>query len=151
VTLDADWSHPPEVLPALVSATADADVAIGSRYCPGGSIEGWTWQRRVVSRAMNFATRVSLGLPVRDSSGACRAYRVDALRKLDFSQLTATGYAYLEEILWQLGRRGARFAEVPIAFADRRSGASKVDASEAVGKGRVLARLAWQRITGSNP
>ncbi len=151
VTLDADWSHPPEVLPALVAATADADVAIGSRYCPGGSIEGWTWQRRVVSRAMNFATRLSLGLPVRDSSGACRAYRVDVLRKLDFSQLAATGYAYLEEILWQLGRRGARFAEVPIAFADRRSGASKVDASEAVGKGRVLARLAWQRLTGSNP
>jgi dolichol-phosphate mannosyltransferase len=100
---------------------------------------------------MNFATRASLGIPVRDASGACRAYRVDALRKLDFDDLTATGYAYLEEILWQLARRGARFAEVPIAFADRRSGASKVHAGEALGKARVLARLAWQRLMRPRP
>jgi dolichol-phosphate mannosyltransferase len=147
VTLDADWSHPPSVLPALVAATAHADVAIGSRYCPGGSIEGWTWPRRLISRAMNLATRLTLRLPVRDASGACRAYRVDILRKLDFSSLTASGYAYLEEILWHLARRGARFAEVPIAFADRRSGASKVHAGEALGKARVLARLAFQRLS----
>jgi dolichol-phosphate mannosyltransferase len=151
VTLDADWSHPPAVLPALVAATENADVAIGSRYCPGGSIEGWTWQRRVISRFMNSATRLSLRLPVRDASGACRAYRVEALRKLDFSALTASGYAYLEEILWHLAQRGARFAEVPIAFADRRSGASKVHAGEALGKARVLARLAWQRLTRPRP
>ena len=100
---------------------------------------------------MNCATRLALGLPVRDASGACRAYRVELLRQLDFSQLTATGYAYLEEILWQLSRRGARFAEVPIAFADRRAGASKVHAGEALGKARVLARLAWQRVTGCAP
>jgi dolichol-phosphate mannosyltransferase len=151
VTLDADWSHPPEVLPSLVAGTRDVDVAIGSRYCPGGSISGWPLSRRVISRAMNFATRASLGIPVRDASGACRAYRVDALRKLDFAELTATGYAYLEEILWQLARRGARFAEVPIAFADRRSGASKVHAGEALGKARVLARLAWQRLMRPRP
>jgi dolichol-phosphate mannosyltransferase len=151
VTLDADWSHPPDVLPALVAATREVDVAIGSRYCPGGSISGWPRSRRLISRAMNLATRVSLGVPVRDASGACRAYRVDALRKLDFDELTATGYAYLEEILWHLARRGARFAEVPIAFADRRSGASKVHAGEAFGKARVLARLAWQRLTRPRP
>jgi dolichol-phosphate mannosyltransferase len=148
VTLDADWSHPPERLPALVAATAHADVAIGSRYCPGGSIEGWPTSRRIVSRVMNRATRVALGMPVRDASGACRAYRVDLLRRLDFSQLTETGYAYLEEILWHLAKLGARFAEVPIAFTDRRAGASKVHAGEVVGKARVLARLAWRRMTG---
>jgi dolichol-phosphate mannosyltransferase len=148
VTLDADWSHPPAVLPMLVAAVGDADVAIGSRYCPGGRIEGWTWSRRAISRAMNRATRWTLGLPVCDSSGACRAYRVEALRTMDFSQLTATGYAYLEEILWHLARRGARFAEVPITFANRRSGVSKIHLGEAVGKGRVLARLAWRRIRG---
>jgi dolichol-phosphate mannosyltransferase len=149
-TLDADWSHPPDVLPTLVAATAEAEVAIGSRYCPGGRIEGWTWRRRLISRFMNLATRCSLGLPVRDASGACRAYRVEALRNIDFGQLTAAGYAYLEEILWHLARRGARFAEVPIAFADRRSGASKVHVGEAIGKGRVLARLAWRRLIGAS-
>jgi dolichol-phosphate mannosyltransferase len=125
-------------------------VVIGSRYCPGGRIEGWPWSRRVISRGMNFATWCALGVPVRDASGACRAYRVHALRQLDFSRLTATGYAYLEEILYHLHRRGARFAEVPIVFADRRSGASKVHVGEAVGKAGVLARLAWNRVGGAH-
>ena len=148
ITLDADWSHPPEALPTLVAAAADADVVIGSRYCPGGSIEGWPLSRRVVSAVMNRATRLALGAPVRDASGACRLYRVEMLKQLDFSQLTATGYAYLEEILWHLHRRGARFAEVPIAFTDRRAGASKVSVGEAAGKLSVLARLLRQRLAG---
>lgn len=146
ITLDADWSHPPEALPRLVAASANADVVIGSRYCPGGSIEGWPASRRVVSAVMNRATRLALGVPVRDASGACRLYRVDLLRRLDFSQLTATGYAYLEEILWHLQRLGARFAEVPIAFTDRRAGASKVSVGEAAGKVKVLAQLLRQRF-----
>jgi dolichol-phosphate mannosyltransferase len=147
VTLDADWSHPPEALPALVARTADAHVVIGSRYCRGGRITGWPWTRRLVSAAMNRATRLALGLPVYDTSGAFRAYRVDMLRRLDFNQLTATGYAYLEEILWHLARVGATFAETPITFADRRAGASKTHVGEAVGKARVLALLAWRRAT----
>ena len=148
ITLDADWSHPPEALPRLVAASADADVVIGSRYGPGGSIEGWPVSRRIVSAMMNRATRLALGAPVRDASGACRLYRVDLLKRLDFDRLTATGYAYLEEILWHLNRLGARFAEVPIAFTDRRAGASKVGVHEAFGKASVLARLAAARIIG---
>ena len=97
---------------------------------------------------MNLATRAALGVPVRDASTACRLYRVAKLAEIDFGDLKATGYAYLEEILWQLDRRGARFAEVPIVFTDRRAGASKVGVSEAVGKAKVLARLAGRRISG---
>jgi len=148
ITLDADWSHPPEALPRLVAASKDVDVVIGSRYCPGGEIHGWPFGRRVVSKTMNLATRVALGVPVRDASTACRLYRVSKLAELDFSDLQATGYAYLEEILWQFHRRGARFAEVPIVFTDRRAGASKVGVGEAVGKAKVLARLAGRRIGG---
>ncbi|HMO85615.1 MAG TPA: polyprenol monophosphomannose synthase [Lacipirellulaceae bacterium] len=147
VTLDSDWSHPPAALPTLVDATMHADVVIGSRYCPGGRIEGWPWTRRVVSRVMNWASRAALRLPVRDSSGSCRAYRVERLQQIDFTQLSASGYAYLEEIVWHLARTGARFAEVPIAFTDRRGGASKVHAGEAIGKARMLGRLAWRRLT----
>jgi dolichol-phosphate mannosyltransferase len=146
ITLDADWSHPPEALPRMVAAAAEADVVIGSRYCPGGSIEGWPVSRRIVSGVMNRATRLVLGAPVRDASGACRLYRVELLKQLDFSQLTATGYSYLEEILWHLHRLGARFAEVPIAFTDRRAGASKVSVGEAAGKVKVLAQLLRQRL-----
>jgi dolichol-phosphate mannosyltransferase len=148
ITLDADWSHPPEVLPQLLLAAnvQSADVVIGSRYTAGGTIEGWPASRRVISGVMNAATRLALGIPVRDASGACRLYRVAKLRELDFSQLTATGYSYLEEILWQLHRRGARFAEVPIAFTDRRAGASKVHLGEAWGKATTLARLTLTRL-----
>jgi dolichol-phosphate mannosyltransferase len=149
ITLDADWSHPPEALPRLLAAASNADVVIGSRYVAGGIIEGWPLARRAVSAVMNLATRIALGLPLRDASTACRLYQVDKLRQLDFSQLTATGYAYLEEILWQLHRRGARFVEVPIAFTDRRAGESKVHLGEAWGKAAVLARLAARRIKRS--
>ncbi|BBO31821.1 polyprenol monophosphomannose synthase [Lacipirellula parvula] len=147
-TLDADWSHPPEALPRMIAASSNVDLVIGSRYCHGGEIHGWPLGRRVVSRVMNVATRAALGTPVRDASGACRLYRVEKLAELDFGDLKATGYAYLEEILWQLHRRGARFAEVPIAFTDRRAGASKVGVNEAVGKVKVLARLAGRRLRG---
>ena len=148
ITLDADWSHPPEALPRLIAAASNADVVIGSRYVPGGTIEGWPLARRAVSAVMNLATRVALGLPLRDASTACRLYRVEVLKQLDFAQLTATGYAYLEEILWQIHRRGAKFTEVPIAFTDRRAGASKVHLGEAWGKAAVLARLVWRRFMG---
>ena len=153
ITLDADWSHPPDGLPRLLAAaeSTHADVVIGSRYVRGGRIGGWPASRRLISAGMNLLTRLTLGLPLRDASGACRLYRVAKLRELDFSQLTATGYAYLEEILWQLHRRGARFAEVPITFTDRRAGASKVHIGEAWGKLAVLARFARERVTKQRP
>jgi dolichol-phosphate mannosyltransferase len=144
-TLDADWSHDPRHLPELIAALLDADVAIGSRYCAGGAIEGWPAHRRVVSRAMNGVTRLVLRLPARDASGAFRAYRVAKLREINLDAIRAAGYAYLEEILWLLHRAGARFAEVPITFRERRAGQSKVNIREAAGKVRTLLRLAAGR------
>ncbi len=142
VTMDADWSHDPRHLPQLVSATESADVAIGSRYCDGGQIEGWPIGRRVISRAMNGLSRQILRLPVRDSSGAFRAYRVAALRRISLDQLHAQGYAYLEEIIWHLRRAGITFLEVPITFHERRAGRSKINAREAAAKLATLLRLA---------
>lgn len=149
-TIDADWSHPPDALPSLFAAahSGGVDVVIGSRYCPGGTVEGWPWSRRAVSGAVNAATRLTLGLPVRDASTAYRLYRVEALRQLDFGALRETGYSYLEEMLWRLRETGATFAEVPITFTDRRAGESKVSVAEAVGKLRMLARLGWRRLRG---
>ena len=145
VTLDADWSHDPRYLPELVGATERADVAVGSRYCAGGSIEGWPWHRRFLSRLVNGLSGVLLRLPVRDTSGAFRAYRVAKLREIDLSKIQATGYAYLEEILWQLHQAGAAFAEVPIMFHQRRAGESKVNVREAAAKIQTLLRLARGR------
>ncbi|MBX3433565.1 MAG: polyprenol monophosphomannose synthase [Pirellulales bacterium] len=148
-TLDADWSHPPDALPRLVETQVrtGADVVIGSRYCPGGIVDGWPLSRRLVSRAVNLATRAALGLPVRDASTAFRLYRVAALERLDFSLLRENGYAYLEEMLWRLREQGATFAETPITFTDRREGESKVTAGEGLGKLRMLLRLGWRRLS----
>lgn len=146
-TMDADWSHPPAALPALVDATEKVDVVIGSRYCPGGRIEGWPLSRKAISRVMNIATKVVLGMPASDASTAFRVYRIDVLRKVDFSQLTSTGYAYLEELLFQLNQAGARIGEVPVTFTDRREGESKVNWGEARGKLAVLWRLGWKRLS----
>ena len=130
-TLDADWSHPPAELPSLIALLSEAEVAIGSRYCTGGKIEGWPLRRRIVSRVVNGAARWLLRLPTSDSSGAFRAYRVEALRKIDLESLKCKGYAYLEEILWLLKRTGARLGESPITFTERRAGKSKINVREA--------------------
>jgi dolichol-phosphate mannosyltransferase len=150
VTMDADFSHHPRYLPQLLagmtshSARADAhpvDVMIGSRYVPGGGVEGWPLRRKVMSRGVNFLARVLLGLGIRDCSGSYRCYRVTTLRRLDFQKITARGYSMLEEILWRLAREGARFAETPITFTDRRRGKSKIDTREAMAALATLARL----------
>ena len=145
ITMDADWSHDPRFLNDLLSATEKADVAIGSRYCPGGGIEGWPLHRRLMSRSINALSRRMLRLPVQDASGAFRAYRIAILKQINLSSIQATGYAYLEEMLWLLNRAGASFAEVPIVFRDRRAGSSKISLHEATAKISTLARLARTR------
>jgi dolichol-phosphate mannosyltransferase len=141
ITMDADWSHDPRQLPDLLSAAQRADVAIGSRYVPGGMVQGWPLHRRVASRCVNRLSRAFLRLPVWDMSGAYRAYRVSKLRELDLAGIQANGYAYLEEILWHLARAGATFAEVPITFYERRAGKSKITVWEAIAKLTTLLRL----------
>jgi len=147
VTMDADWSHDPRFLAELVSGTRAADVAVGSRYCEHGAIEGWPLPRRVMSRVMNSLSRLLLRLPVRDSSGAFRAYRVAAIRSIELSRVQAAGYSYLEEIIWHLHRAGATFVEVPITFHQRRAGESKINFREALSKMSTVARLTVTRST----
>ena len=148
VTMDADFSHPPRFLPDVLAGLRDADVAIGSRYCAGGAIDGWPFSRRVISRGMNLSARFLLGLPVKDCSGAFRAYRSEILSRIDLDAIHAQGYAYLEEILWHLKRAGARFAETPITFVDRLHGQSKTNWREGAAAARMLARLAARNLVG---
>ena len=145
LTLDADWSHPPNCLPKLVAAAENAEVVVGSRYCPGGQVVGWPWYRRVASLANNWLTRRLVGLPTSDSSGNLRAYDVRQLGQLDWDRLQVAGYSFLEEIFWHLDRLNARFVEVPITFTNRRAGASKIGLREIGSKLATLSRLAWRR------
>ncbi len=145
VTMDADWSHAPQYLPAMLEAIAGADVVIGSRYCSGGAIEGWPVGRRVMSRGVNWLSQLLLRLPAHDMSGAFRVYRMDALQRIGLENIRSSGYSYLEEILWHLDRVDARFVELPITFRERRTGQSKISVREAAGKLSTLLRLCFAR------
>jgi len=153
VTMDADFSHPPERLPDLVEAMdrpgdPPVDVAIGSRYVLGGKIEGWPLARHAMSRAVNFVARRLLGLSPRDCSSGFRCYRTELLAKMDFGAISSHGYSFEEEVLWRLHRLGARFGEVPIRFVNRRHGNSKINPRELITSAAVLLRLAAARLLG---
>ena len=141
VTMDSDLSHDPAHLPSLIEASERADVVIGSRYCQGGAIVGWPLHRRLASRLLNGLSRTMLHLPVRDSSGSYRVYKVSRLRDIDLTAIQSGGYAYLEEILWHLHRAGTTFAEVPITFRDRLAGRSKNGLPVILDKLHTLNRL----------
>jgi dolichol-phosphate mannosyltransferase len=126
VQLDADFSHDPARIPALIEASLDADVVIGSRYCEGGSVENWPLRRRVLSRFANAYVCLITGLRVRDTTGGFRCYTRRALTRLLEGRVAAEGYAFLVEAIYHARREGLRVAEVPITFTDRREGQSKM-------------------------
>ncbi|MEY4180511.1 MAG: hypothetical protein RLY70_4085 [Planctomycetota bacterium] len=146
VNMDADLSHPPEVLPTLIELVSGphrvADVAIGSRYIPGGGIRNWNWRRHVMSRLVNLYSRWVLRIPANDCSGGFRAYRLDLLARAAGTPIRSTGYAFFEEQLWRLWLAGARLAETPIVFINRDTGQSKANWREIAASGWHLLKLA---------
>ena len=126
VEMDADLSHDPADAPSLIAALDSADLAIGSRYVPGGRIENWSAVRRWLSLGGNLYARMWLGFKVMDSTSGFRAYRVDALRAQDLSQLRSEGYAFQIEMTRRVHRSGGRIREVPITFVERAQGKSKM-------------------------
>src|SRR5687767_8019552 len=127
VQLDADFSHDPRVVPALIEASRrGADVVIGSRYCVGGGVENWPLRRRLLSRFANaYVCRIT-GLRVRDTTSGFRCYTRRALALLLEGRTAADGYAFLVEATYRARRAGLEVAEVPITFTDRREGQSKM-------------------------
>src|SRR5215467_4001960 len=124
--MDADLSHDPVQLPALIAAADESDVVIGSRYVPGGRIVNWPLRRRLLSRFANVYVRSVTRLVVRDCTSGYRCWRRDALATLPLDRMTSDGYAFLVEMLYAAARRGCRVAEVPITFVERRLGESKL-------------------------
>jgi dolichol-phosphate mannosyltransferase len=148
LNMDADFSHHPRYIPAILAGMSDADVSIGSRYCPGGGTKDWPFKRRFMSWAVNTYARFLLGLKPKDTSGAFRCYRVSLLKQLDFAAIKSRGYSFQEEILWRLKRLGARMSETPIVFADRERGVSKINKQEAVAALWVIFRLGVTNLVG---
>ena len=124
--MDADFSHDPARLPALVAATTDADVVIGSRYVRGGGIRNWSKRRRLLSRFANSYVRAVTGLRARDCTSGFRCWRREAIAALPLDRFVSDGYSFLVEMLFVAAHQGRRIAEVPITYVERREGESKM-------------------------
>jgi len=124
--MDADGSHQPEQLPRLLAAAQHADVVIGSRWVPGGSVVNWPWHRRALSRGGNLYTRILLGIHVRDATAGFRVFRRQALEAVHLERVQSHGYAFQVELVYLALRAGLRVEEVPIEFVERVRGASKM-------------------------
>jgi dolichol-phosphate mannosyltransferase len=137
VQIDADLSHHPETLPDLLRKMDEgADVAVGSRYVPGGAIPHWPIHRRTLSRYGNRYAAALLRLPLRDATSGFRAYTADVTKAIDLPNTKANGYGFQIELAYRVARWGGRFAEVPITFTDRVRGASKMS-------WRIIAEAMW--------
>ena len=148
INMDADFSHHPRYLPAMLAGMANRDVMIGSRYVPGGGVKDWPLQRQLMSRAVNGMSRLLLRIPARDTSGAYRCYRVAKLKEMDLERIWSRGYSFQEEILYRCRKVGCRFSETPIVFEDRRAGQSKVNLKEAVRSLTILLLLGGASLVG---
>lgn len=139
VEMDADGSHRAADLAPLLAALEDADVVIGSRWVAGGSVRNWPRSRELLSRAGNGYTRLLLGVPVRDATAGFRAYRTEALERIDLRSVDSQGYCFQVDLTRRAVLAGLRVAEVPITFVDRVVGESKMSKA-------IVAEALW-RVT----
>jgi dolichol-phosphate mannosyltransferase len=124
--MDADFSHDPGYLPAMLEKAREADLVLGSRNVPGGGTVNWGLGRRLLSRGGSLYARLILGLPVRDLTGGFKCFRREVLEAIDLPSVECSGYAFQIELTYRAARRGFRVAEIPIVFVDRRVGQSKM-------------------------
>jgi dolichol-phosphate mannosyltransferase len=129
VEMDADGSHAPEDLPRMLDALEDADLVLGSRYVPGGSVVNWPKRREVLSRGANLYSRLALGGKITEYTSGFRAYRRAVLEKLALDEIASTGYCFQIDLAWRTLRAGFEVVEVPITFTEREIGESKMSGS----------------------
>jgi dolichol-phosphate mannosyltransferase len=135
--MDSDFSHDPAYLPRLLDAAERADLAIGSRYVPGGGVGDWGPLRRAISRGGSAYARLVLGVKIRDLTGGFKCFRREVLEAIDLDSIESRGYAFQVELTYRVLQRGFRVVEVPIVFRDRRAGDSKMSRS-------IVAEAIWR-------
>lgn len=155
--MDADGSHQPEQLPDLLAALADADLVVGSRWVPGGSIVNWPRRREALSRGGNLYVRLLLGIEVRDATSGFRVFRRQTLEKIDLHTVRSAGYVFQTDLVTRTLRAGLTVREVPIEFVERVRGDSKMSGAVALESLRritewgVRERVARARRGGRRP
>jgi dolichol-phosphate mannosyltransferase len=139
VEFDADGSHQPEQLPSLISALDGADLVIGSRWVPGGTVQNWPKSREILSRGGNTYARLMLGIKVQDATAGFRAYRASALQKIGIAEVRSQGYCFQIDLVLRIIGAGLIITEVPITFIERTEGTSKMS--------RAIVAEAFWRVT----
>ena len=130
VEMDCDFSHDPADIKRMLEAIENADVVVGSRYVKGGKCVGWPFKRWLISRCGGIFIRMMLGVPVKDPTGGFKCFRRSALEALgDFSCIKSFGYSFQMEMNFRMSRMGLKIVEIPITFAERRAGKSKISGS----------------------
>ncbi len=151
MTMDADFSHNPKYIPAMVELSKTKHVVIGSRYVPGGGQKDCTWKRVMLSKGANLVVKTLLGLKAKDATAGFRLYRREVLESIPLDQIFSSGYSFLVEMLFMCQRRGWQIGEVPIIFEDRRAGTTKISKNEVFKAQYTVLRLFSRRIRGTEP
>jgi glycosyltransferase involved in cell wall biosynthesis len=146
LTMDADFSHHPRYIPDMLAALEHLDVAIGSRYVPGGGTLYCTAPRKALSRGANLFARTVLSLQAGDATAGFRAYRRAVLESIALDEVVSNGYSFLIEMLYRCQRQGWRIGEVPIVFENRQRGASKISKTEIFKAVQTVVQLGWERF-----
>jgi glycosyltransferase involved in cell wall biosynthesis len=146
ITMDADFSHDPAYLPALVALADHYHITIGSRYVPEGGVVNWDWQRRFLSWGANAFARAALGLKANDCTAGFRCYHREVLLNIDLDRIFSNGYSFLVEMLFKCQRQGYRVGEIPITFANRERGQSKISQREIYKAMYTVSRLSLTRF-----
>lgn len=149
LTMDADFSHHPRYIPAILHAAERADLVIGSRYAKGGGTLNCPIRRRILSRTANFVAKTLLSLKALDCTAGFRCYHNDVLRTIDYQSIRSNGYSYLIDMLYAVQTHKFHITEVPIMFEDRRLGTSKISSSEITKAIHTVVRLFKKRILES--
>lgn len=151
MTMDADFSHNPRYIPAMIEMSREKHVVIGSRYVPGGGSLNCTWKRVMLSRVSNLVVHLLLGLKAKDSTAGFRLYRREVLESIPLDEIFSSGYSFLVETLFMCQRRGWQIGEVPIMFEDRRKGTTKISRQEVYKAQYTVFRLFLRRLRGGEP
>lgn len=151
MTMDADFSHHPRYIPAMIELSQQKHVVIGSRYVSGGGSRNCSWKRIWLSKGANLVARWLLGLQARDVTAGFRLYRSEVLESIPLERIFSSGYSFLVEMLFMCQRRGWQIGEVPIIFEDRRKGKTKISRQEVFKAQYTVFRLFARRLRGGEP
>ncbi len=148
MTMDADFSHHPKYIPAIIELSRECDMVIGSRYVKGGGTLNCPWKRRMLSRGANAFAKFMLSLRARDCTAGFRCYRREVLESIDLDSIFSNGYSFLIEMIYYVQRLGWKIGEVPIVFEDRQRGKSKISQNEVSRALQTVLRLEVRRMRG---